>query len=116
MKVVSLATLSNGEAEILAESIITEIEMSKRLSKASKHVVHMYDFDFHRQTGLAFLVMELGEKNLEELLKERSRLPSADRKAVWRQLVDIAVVLHNHNIVILFGRTSSCLLSTSIVL
>ena len=84
---------------MLAESIITEIEMSKRLSKASKHVVHMYDFDFHRQTGLAFLIMELGEKNLEELLKERSRLPSADRKTVWRQLVDIAVVLHNNNIV-----------------
>lgn len=84
---------------MLAESIITEIEMSKRLSKASKNVVHMYDFDFHRQTGLAFLVMELGEKNLEELLKERARLPSADRKTVWRQLVDIAVVLHNNKIV-----------------
>jgi serine/threonine protein kinase len=99
VKVVSLATLSGGEAEMLAESIITEIEMSKRLSSASKHVVRMYDFDFHRQTGLAFLVMELGEQDLEKLLKG-PRMSSAERKEIWRQLVDIAIVLHNNNIVI----------------
>ncbi len=84
---------------MLAASIITEIEMSKRLSTASKHVVRMYDFDFHRQTGLAFLVMELGEKDLETLLKG-ARVTPAERKDIWRQLVDIAVVLHNNNIVI----------------
>ena len=99
VKVVSLATLTGGEAEVLATSIITEIEMSKRLSQASKHVVRMYDFDFHRQTGLAFLVMELGEKDLETLLKG-VRVSPADRKDIWRQLVEIAVVLHNNNIVI----------------
>ncbi len=98
---VSLATLSSGEAEMLAESILTEIEMSKRLARASKHVVHMYDFDFHRQSGLAFLVMELGERDLEKILKERPRLSSAERKEIWRQLVSIALVLHNNKIVIL---------------
>jgi serine/threonine protein kinase len=74
--------------------------MSKRLARASKHVVHMYDFDFHRQSGLAFLVMELGEQDLEKTLKERSRLSSTERKEMWRQLVNIALVLHNNKIVI----------------
>lgn len=100
IKVLSLATMSGGEAEMLAESILTEIEMSKRLARASKHVVHMYDFDFHRQSGLAFLVMELGEQDLEKTLKERSRLSSTERKEMWRQLVNIALVLHNNKIVI----------------
>ncbi len=100
VKIVSLATLSGGESEVLAESIITEIEMSKRLSRASKHVVRMYDFDFHRQTGLAFLVMELGEQDLEKTLKGQPRLSPAERKNIWRQLVDIAIILHNNHIVI----------------
>jgi serine/threonine protein kinase len=92
--------MSSKEAEMLAESILTEIEMSKRLSRASNHVVYMYDFDFHRQTGLAFLVMELGEKDLEKALKERSRLTPPERKEIWRQLIDIALVLHRSKIVI----------------
>jgi len=92
--------MNSGEAETLAESIITEIEMSKRLLRASKHVVHMFDFDFHRQSGLAFLVMELGEQDLETALKDKSRLPSSERKEIWRQLVNIAVVLYNNKIVI----------------
>ena len=92
--------MSSGEAAVLAQSIINEIQMAKRLSRASKHVVHMYDFDFHRNTGLAFLVMELGEQDLEKLFKERCRLASAERKEIWRQLVSIAITLHSNNIVI----------------
>ena len=92
--------MSSGEAAVLAQSIINEIQMAKRLSRASKHVVHMYDFDFHRNTGLAFLVMELGEQDLEKLFKERGRLASAERKEIWRQLVSIAITLHSNNIVI----------------
>jgi serine/threonine protein kinase len=100
IKVVSLATFSTGEGQMLSESILTEIEMSKRLARASNHVVHMYDFDFDRQRGLAFLVMELGEKDLEKALKERSRLTPPERKEIWRQLIDIALVLHRSKIVI----------------
>ena len=99
IKVVSLASLSSGEADVLGRSILNEIEMSKRLSQASKHVVRMFDFDFHRQTGLAFLVMELGERDLENELEEKGRLPSHERKHYWRQLVDIAIILHKNNIV-----------------
>jgi len=94
---------------MLAESIITEIEMSKRLLRASKHVVHMYDFDFHRQSGLAFLVMELGEQDLEKALKDRPRVQSAERKEIWRQLVNMAVVLHNNKIVIELCHIRFCL-------
>ena len=100
IKVVSLATLSTAEAGMHVESIITEIEMTKRLSRASKHVVHIYDFDFHQQSGLAFLVMELGEQDLEKLLNDRTRLSPVERKEIWRQLVDIAIILHNNKIVI----------------
>ena len=99
MKVVSLATLDPRHAEVLAESIVTEIQMSKRLARASRNVVHMYDFDFHQHTGLAFLVMELGEQNLDKLLKERPRPSPEERKIVWRQLVSIAVTLQDNNIV-----------------
>lgn len=99
IKVVSLVTLSNNEGLMLTNSILTEIEMSKRLSRASDHVVRMYDFDFHRKTGLAYLVMELGEKDLDKILKERQRLTALQRKEVWRQCVDIAMALHNHKIV-----------------
>lgn len=84
---------------MMAESIITEIKMSKRLAKASNNVVHMYDFDFHRHSGLAFLVMELGERNLEKFLASQPRLTPQDRKTLWRQLVGISTVLHNNNIV-----------------
>lgn len=99
IKVASLVSLSSGQAEILAVSILNEIEMSKRLSQASKHVVRMFDFDFHRHSGLAFLVMELGEKDLEKALQDQGRLGRAERKHVWKQLVDIAVILNHENIV-----------------
>ena len=91
--------MTGGQAEVLASSILNEIEMSKRLSQASKHVVRMFDFDFHRHSGLAFLVMELGEKDLEKALLEKGRLSPDERKYIWRQLVDIAVILDRENIV-----------------
>lgn len=99
VKVVSIATMTATEGEVLVDSILTEIEMSKRLSRASNHVVYMYDFDFHRHSGLAFLVMELGEHDLEKELRSRPRLSHSERKEVWRQLVSIALVLHENNIV-----------------
>lgn len=99
--------MSGGQAEVLASSILNEIEMSKRLSQASKHVVRMFDFDFHRHSGLAFLVMELGEKDLEKALLEKGRLSPDERKFIWRQLVDIAVILDRENIVRSFVRILS---------
>ncbi|UJR29125.1 hypothetical protein I4U23_010339 [Adineta vaga] len=98
IKVVSLVTLKNKGLTI-TKSVLTEIEMSKRLSQASSLVVRMFDFDFHRKTGLAFLIMELGERDLEKFLKDRQRLTASERKEVWRQCVDIAMTLHNHKIV-----------------
>ncbi|CAF3918519.1 unnamed protein product [Rotaria sp. Silwood2] len=99
IKVVTLAKLKSGETEALVESILTEISMMHRLLRASKHIVHLYDFDFHNQTGLAFLIMELGEHDLEAELKSQPRLSPETRKQIWRQLVKIALVLHENNIV-----------------
>jgi serine/threonine protein kinase len=75
--------------------------MAKRLAQSSRHIVHMYDFDFH-PTGLTFIIMELGEQNLEKALSSRPPLSSIERKVLWRQLVDIANTLHNHHIVSIF--------------
>lgn len=60
----------------------------------------MYDFDFH-PSGLTFIIMELGQQNLEKALSSRAPLTSIERKALWRQLVDIAITLYNNLIVII---------------
>jgi len=72
--------------------------MSKILAKTSRHIIHMYDYDFH-QNGLGFIVMELGQQDLAEALSSRPPLSPAERKAMWRQLVNIAMTLYNHGIV-----------------
>lgn len=73
--------------------------MSKRLSRAIKGIVKLYDFDFDQRTGLAFLVMELGKKSLEAELTERGHLSTTEKQEIWKQLVDIAMILHSNNIV-----------------
>lgn len=74
--------------------------MSKRLSKISRHIVNMLDFDFH-QTGLTFIVMERGIEDLDKTLSRRP-LSSVERKSIWRQLVQIAITLAFRNIVPIF--------------
>ncbi|CAF1289078.1 unnamed protein product [Adineta steineri] len=98
IKVISLASQKDSLALQNAESALTEIEMAKRLTRTSRHIIHMYDFDFH-QTGLSFIVMELGQQDLEKYLSQRLALEPADRKFIWRQLVDIAGALDSQQIV-----------------
>jgi hypothetical protein len=38
-----------------------EIQMSKILAKTSRHIIHMYDYDFH-QNGLDLLLWNLASK------------------------------------------------------
>jgi serine/threonine protein kinase len=101
IKVISLDPANRGAAQGLTSSILTEIRMAKRLAKTSPHIVHMFDFDFDPHSGRAFIVMELGQGDLEKTLKERSRLNTHERKAIWKQLVHIAVVLDQRGIVTL---------------
>ena len=98
IKVVSLATMHTSLAEQNARSVLNEIEMSQRLARTSQHIIQMYDFDFH-DTGLSLLVMELGQQDFEKYLSQRSFIPPVERKAIWRQLVDMAVALHTHGVV-----------------
>jgi hypothetical protein len=91
----------SGEANGLRKAFLNEILMTKRLAKTSRHIIHMYDFDFH-QTGLTFIVMELGQQDLEKALINRPALLPVERKAIWRQLVNIAVTLYNRQIVNIF--------------
>ena len=100
IKIISLALRNPSQAMVLRDSIINEIAMAKRLSKANDHIVKMYGFDFHEKTGLGFIIMELGKEDLETALQRYGRLPPKERKFVWRQLVSIAMILHNHSIVI----------------
>jgi serine/threonine protein kinase len=55
--------------------------MSKILAKTSKHIIHMYDYDFH-QNGLGFIVMELDQQDLAKALSSQPPLSPADRKEV----------------------------------
>jgi serine/threonine protein kinase len=104
IKVVSLATIYDAQAKGVGVSLLNELRMARRLNKASKHIVRMYDFHVDRQNGLSFLVMELGQQDLEKYLAQRSALSSVERKAIWRQLVDIAITLYQRQIVISFCR------------
>jgi len=87
----------------LIEAFLNEVEMAKRLAKTSRHIVHMYDFDFY-QNGLTFIIMELGQQDLEKYLSTKPPLSSAERQAIWRQLINIAITLHNRLIVSVFPR------------
>jgi len=101
---VSLATIKDAQAQGIGVSLLNELKMARRLNKASKHIARMYDFHVDRQSGLSFLVMELGQQDLEKYLLKRSALTSVERKAIWRQLVDIAITLYERQIVISFCR------------
>lgn len=97
---VSLATKNDSVAMGNSMSVLNEIEMAQRLARTSRHIVNMYDFDFHH-TGLSFQVMELGQEDLEDYLSKRTVLSPIERKVLWRQLVDIANTLHKYEIVII---------------
>lgn len=105
IKVTSLATMDYAIAAANAESALNEIKMAKRLAKTSNHIIHMYDFDFHPNTGLSFIVMELGQQDFDQALQQRRSLSSTERKEIWRQLVDIAVTLYSKRIVQIFTLT-----------
>ena len=84
-----------------ADAMLNEIAMSKRLQKSSNHIIRLYGFDFDETRGLGFMVMERGSQDFESYLQARRPSP-AERKNLWRQMVNIAVTLHNRNIVISF--------------
>lgn len=97
VKVMSLA-VNSSELPSLIESFLNEIRLSMKLSSESKHVVKMFDFDFNR-SGLAFIVMELGNEDLEKRLLHRSTISIEQQKILWRQILNILLTLHRHSIV-----------------
>jgi serine/threonine protein kinase len=99
----SLATRNKALSAQNSEAVLNEIQMARRLAQTSDHIIHMYDFDFDRLTGLSYIVMELGREDLEKYLSQRVALLPAERKEIWRQLVDIAVTLEVHLIVSRLG-------------
>jgi serine/threonine protein kinase len=99
---VSLADADNATANMLSVAFKKEITMSRSLGTVSRNIVHMFDFDFDRRTGLTYMIMELGQQDLEHFLIQKSRLSPPERKAIWRQLVNIALALYNRNIVRIF--------------
>ena len=109
IKVISLASRNTEEAKLLGDSMLNEIRMTKKLRKGSNHIINLYDFDFHHNTGLAFMVMERGERDLEQALQHYGHLTPQLRKQLWLQLANIAYTLHNQGIVsicLLVSKTS----------
>jgi serine/threonine protein kinase len=107
--VISLAIRNQQEAQQLGDAMLNEIRMIKKLRKASNHIINLYDFDFHPNTGLAFMVMERGEQDLEKALQQHGHLSPPVRKQLWLQLVNIAFTLHNRGIVSIYLRVRSFL-------
>lgn len=99
IKVTSLAKADRALAAAYSQGMLTEIAMSRRLRKTSNHIVQMYGFDFDEKQGLGFIVMELGLYDLETYFHKTGRPQPADRKMIWRQLVDISSALHGRDIV-----------------
>ena len=99
VKVIRLDPKNRMASRNLMSSIIKEIQMSKRLARISPNVVYMFDFDFDPKTGRAFIVMELGQNDLEKTLSSRPPLAPTEVKNLWRQLANIALNLHNFGIV-----------------
>ena len=50
IKVIDIHSLP-GAGHVLVESYLNEVKNLQRLTKASRHVVLIYDFDFDRRTG-----------------------------------------------------------------
>ncbi|UJR20561.1 hypothetical protein I4U23_023688 [Adineta vaga] len=99
IKIITLATGTEEQAHRNSESVINEFQKTRELSNLTTRVVYMYAVDFDPQLGVAYLVMELGQQDLEKYLGGKSKLSSTERKLLWRQLVDIAVNLHTSKIV-----------------
>jgi hypothetical protein len=97
IKVVSL-TDSTSITPCLIELFLNEVSQSMKLSKESKHVVQMFDFDCDR-TGRAFIVMECGDYDLEKALIDKPTLPIKKQRILWRQILNIFLTLHNHSLV-----------------
>jgi serine/threonine protein kinase len=91
---------SPSNVSLLVDSFLNEVKQSKKLATQSKHVVKMFDFDFHK-SGLAFIVMERGNQDLEKALIKKSTLPISQQKFLWKQILNILVVLHKHSVVCL---------------
>lgn len=79
--------------------------MIYRMREEREHVVTVYGFDVDSTRHVALLAMELGgESLLERAFRLHSRaeddfIPTAERKNIWMQLVNILVILHRRNIV-----------------
>ncbi|UJR11790.1 hypothetical protein I4U23_015970 [Adineta vaga] len=97
IKVVSLAE-SSSSLPYLVDSFLNEVRQSTKLSTESRHVVKMFDFDFH-PTGLAFIVMERGDQDLEKTLYNKTTISIDQQKILWKQIVNILITIHKHSIV-----------------
>ncbi|CAF0900302.1 unnamed protein product [Rotaria sp. Silwood1] len=125
VKVIDISRVPSHRAPGFVESYLTEVKHLEKLRQESNHVVHIYDFDFDPDYGLAYIVMELGGESLLGLVNrlhkkaKHRREPGTYinpvvRQSIWRQMVTIVRTLIENNVVhmdlkpdnlILFGRT-----------
>ena len=96
-------TVASGLGEAArqnSDSVLNEFQKSRELSRLTNQIVHMFSVDFNAQYGLAFLVMELCQQDFEKYLRQKQMLSPLQRKLLWRQLVNIALILRHSKIVI----------------
>lgn len=88
-----------------------EVKMAFRLRDAQYHVANIYGFDFDGERRLALMALELGDETLQDRanylhhqhvssgMYNGDFISPIDRKSIWKQMVQIILVLHQHNIV-----------------
>ncbi|CAF2515968.1 unnamed protein product [Rotaria sp. Silwood2] len=125
VKVIDINGVPSHMGGALVTSYLTEVRHLEKLRQESRHVVHIYDFDFDPEYGQGYIVMELGGESLEDLVhrlhgKTRRRrkhdayIDPVIRQHIWRQMLSIVRTLISNNVVhmdlkpanlILFGQT-----------
>jgi len=99
VKKVDLSDITNAERE----AFLNEVELLARLQK-SRRVVQLIDYEERSESQELFVVMEHGERDLANLLKELStsedqELTDAATKYYWENMLQAVQVVHSENVV-----------------
>jgi len=101
VKKVDLSDITNAERE----AFLNEVKLLAKLQK-SRRVVQLIDYEERSETQELFVVMEHGERDLANLLKELSTsededsaLTDAATKYYWENMLQAVSVVHSANVV-----------------
>lgn len=101
--------LRRMRSDISPSSLGNSFKEEVKMRDDKYHLVNIYGFDFDPERRVALMAMELGDQTLEDRAKYLNMtqgkhttmgdfISPKDRKSIWIQIVDIVLVLNQHNI------------------